>query len=71
MRVAGPFARWHHEHLFEQIPGGTRMTDHVEFVSPLAGLGRLVDRLVLTRYMTRLIRQRNQWLADTLAANPA
>ena len=65
-QVSGPFAYWWHEHVFEERDGATVMTDRVEFASPLGPIGRLVDRLVLTRYMTRLLAQRNRWLADAL-----
>ncbi|MFI2104014.1 SRPBCC family protein [Isoptericola sp. NPDC019693] len=67
-QVAGPFRRWWHEHRFEPVPGGTRMTDRVEFVAPAGPLGRLVEWWVLTRYMTRLLRTRNEWLASSLSS---
>lgn len=66
-QVSGPFAGWWHEHRFEADGGGTRMIDVVEFASPVGALGRVVDRLVLTGYLTRLLQQRNRWLADELA----
>jgi hypothetical protein len=36
------------------------MIDHVAFESPLGPLGRLVDALVLERYMAKLLRQNNR-----------
>lgn len=66
-QVAGPFRRWWHEHRFEAVEGGTRMTDVVELASPAGALGRLVDRWVLTRYMTRLLGARNAWLVAELS----
>jgi ligand-binding SRPBCC domain-containing protein len=65
-QVAGPFARWHHEHLFTATEGGTLMADVADFASPLGIVGRVVDRLVLERYMTRLLRMRNAWLVSQL-----
>ncbi|MFT4235665.1 MAG: SRPBCC family protein [Microbacterium sp.] len=65
-QVRGPFKRWHHEHLFEETDGGTRMVDRIDFASPLGPIGRVVDALVLRGYMTRLIARRNAWLADAL-----
>ena len=67
-QVAGPFRRWWHEHRFEPDADGTRMIDVVEFESPVGALGRLANRLVLTRYMTRLLLERNRWLVETLSA---
>ncbi|ACQ82318.1 conserved hypothetical protein [Beutenbergia cavernae DSM 12333] len=69
-QVAGPFDAWWHEHTFAERPGGvTLMTDDVRFRSPLGPLGAVVDRLVLTRYLHRLIDARAQWLRSTLEAS--
>ncbi|MDG1252553.1 MAG: SRPBCC family protein [Schleiferiaceae bacterium] len=38
----GPYSIWHHEHFFEAIPGGVRMTDRVHYQVPFGILGRLV-----------------------------
>lgn len=69
-QVSGPFRRWWHEHRFEEVAEGTRMTDVVEFEAPAGPIGRAVNRLVLTKYMRRLLEQRNQWLADTASQLP-
>ncbi len=66
-QVAGPFRRWWHEHTFKESEGATTMTDTVEFASPLGPLGKLVDAMVLTRYMTRLLTVRNLWLVEALS----
>jgi ligand-binding SRPBCC domain-containing protein len=55
----GPFGRWRHQHILEETGYGTRMIDHVGFASPFGLLGRIVDALVLERYMTRLLREHN------------
>lgn len=58
-QVRGPFRQLRHEHLFEAIgPQTTRMTDRMELVAPLGPLGRLVMHLILTSYMTKLLRTR-------------
>jgi ligand-binding SRPBCC domain-containing protein len=64
--VAGPFRRWWHEHRFDVDGDGTLMTDRVEFEAPLGPVGRAVAAIFLTRYMTRLLDTRNQWLAAAL-----
>ena len=38
------------------------MIDHVAFASPFGPLGRIVDALVLERYMTRLLREHNDYV---------
>ncbi len=48
-QVRGLYRLWRHEHTFEEIEGGTRMTDRVVYITPLAGtwLGSILhDRLV-------------------------
>jgi ligand-binding SRPBCC domain-containing protein len=63
----GPFRRWWHEHTFQSIaPPRTLMIDTVHFRSPLGPIGAAVDRLLLTQYMTALIKQRNEWLKTEL-----
>jgi ligand-binding SRPBCC domain-containing protein len=56
---AGPFAWFRHRHTFRAVPNGTVMTDDWEHASPFGPLGRLVDRLVLGRYMRGLLETRN------------
>lgn len=65
-QVSGPFARWWHEHRFEARGRGTLMTDVIEYSPPLGPVGRVVDRLALTSYLTRLVAARNEWLAAQL-----
>ncbi|MEV0584601.1 SRPBCC family protein [Nonomuraea sp. NPDC050310] len=63
-QVAGPFRRWHHEHHFQASAQGTVMRDVIDFAAPYGPLGAFAERLVLRRYMTRLIRLRNQHIKD-------
>jgi ligand-binding SRPBCC domain-containing protein len=63
-QVRGPFHRFHHEHLFEPIDGGSEMTDIVEFEAPSGWLGRLAERFVLASYIRALIEERNRYLAE-------
>lgn len=59
----GAFASLTHRHEFAPAPdGGTRMTDTLEFTSPLGVLGVLADRLFLERYMRRFLEGRNREL---------
>ncbi|MFT4259894.1 SRPBCC family protein [Microbacterium sp.] len=62
-QIAGPFAEMQHEHEFEEHPQGTLMRDTITMRSPFGPLGRLVDRLFMTRYMRNLIAERNAVLA--------
>ena len=58
--IKGAFATMKHEHRFEPLnESSTKMIDVFEFQSPFGILGRLVDALVLKRYMTRFLVVRN------------
>jgi ligand-binding SRPBCC domain-containing protein len=57
--VRGAFATMVHDHHFAALDGGTEMRDVFRFSAPAGPLGRLVERLVLRRYMTRLLEDRN------------
>lgn len=61
-QVRGPFRSFRHVHEFSEDAGGTVMVDRIEFAAPFGPLGRLVEKLVLTRYLQNLIEQRNQHL---------
>jgi len=59
--VTGRFKRFEHDHFFApSTTGGTRMRDVVEFESPFGVLGKLVDRLLMARYLATLITERNR-----------
>ena len=64
-QVRGPFRMFVHEHTFEALGDGSRMTDRITVGSPV--LGRLAERAILVPYLRRLIRKRNAHLLATLA----
>ena len=41
----GPYQFWHHQHHFEQIKSGTRMTDLVTYKLPFGLIGDLVHKI--------------------------
>jgi len=55
----GIFNHMKHEHVFEQTPTGTRMTDNFDFAAPLGVLGRIAETVVVTRYLTNFLIERN------------
>ena len=56
--VQGAFKRFDHDHVFERDQGITTMKDVFDYTSPFGFMGRIVDVLVLERYMERLLRSR-------------
>lgn len=65
-QVKGPFRRFRHVHEFSQDSAGTTMVDRIEFAAPFGHSGRLVEKLVLVRYLRKLIGTRNQYLTRDL-----
>lgn len=55
---SGPFASFHHEHVFDETADGVVMHDHVTFAAPFGPLGWIVERLGLGRYLRTLIARR-------------
>ncbi len=62
-QMRGPFKRFHHLHVFNDLGDGTtEMLDEVEFAAPLGPLGIIAERAVLGRYLPHLIDLRNREL---------
>jgi ligand-binding SRPBCC domain-containing protein len=57
--VDGSFVRFEHEHHFALMDDGTRMRDEIRFAAPYGMLGRMAEKTVLRRHLTKLLRQRN------------
>ena len=57
--IKGAFKEFKHEHRFEELNGGTLMTDFFDYKSPYGILGKLADKLFLKKYMTELLTERN------------
>ena len=71
-QVKGPFRRFRHVHEFSEDSHGTTMVDRIEFAAPFGPVGRVVERLVLARYLRTLIETRNRHLtADPRADAPS
>jgi ligand-binding SRPBCC domain-containing protein len=62
--VRGPFASFVHEHVFEAAGSHTVMTDRIAFRSPLGPLGWLVDGVVLSGYLRRVLARRFRMLRE-------
>jgi ligand-binding SRPBCC domain-containing protein len=64
----GAFRSFVHDHRFESRDGVTVMIDEVVFRSPFGPLGRLVDSLLMTGYLRRLLTGRSQEIKQTAEA---
>jgi ligand-binding SRPBCC domain-containing protein len=62
-QVSGPFKDFRHVHEFASRGAGSVMTDRITFTAPFGPLGWLAERIVLRRYLRRLIAARGAVLA--------
>ena len=67
--LEGSFKYMKHKHEFHPAENGTLMIDTFEFSSPLGILGRVVDRLILMKYMTQFLIERNRVIKECAESN--
>ena len=67
--IKGRFKYFAHIHEFEENAGTTIMRDTVFWESPLGVLGRIFDKLLLERHMTKLVSTRNAKLKEIAQAD--
>jgi ligand-binding SRPBCC domain-containing protein len=67
---AGPYRLWIHEHRFEPLPDGVRMTDHVTYVLPFGPLGKLAHAIYIRRRLEQIFDYRHK-MVNALFASPS
>lgn len=60
----GPYQLWHHQHHFEEIPGGVLMRDVVHYKIPLGWLGDLAHFLFVKKQLKGIFAFRYQVIED-------
>jgi ligand-binding SRPBCC domain-containing protein len=63
-QLQGPYRRWHHEHRFEPVDGGTLCRDAVDYEVPGGGF---VDCLFVRHDLRKIFRFRQRKLAELFA----
>jgi ligand-binding SRPBCC domain-containing protein len=58
VQLSGPYRRWRHTHRFEEAPGGTLVSDRVEYELPLGPLGEAVHALIVARQLKTIFDHR-------------
>ncbi len=58
--IKGNFQSFKHQHIFNTTSSETEMIDILEYETPYSILGKIFDRLILKRYLTRFLTLRNQ-----------
>jgi ligand-binding SRPBCC domain-containing protein len=54
----GPYAFWHHQHIFEEVENGTLMTDILHYRVPLGIVGKLINALFIGRKVKSIFEYR-------------
>ncbi len=62
--VSGAFKEFKHEHHFEERNGETIMVYYFDYTAPLGPIRRIADKIFLKKYMTELIKKRNQTIKE-------
>ena len=60
----GPYSVWHHQHHFEKVDGGVKMTDIVHYKLPLGFLGKLVEPLIVRPKLEQIFNYRTQVISE-------
>lgn len=64
-QIRGPYRRWHHEHFFEEVEGGTLCRDIVDYAVPG---GWLVNALFVGPDVRRIFEYRQNKLRELFGA---
>lgn len=59
-QLKGPYSLWEHTHLFEEVPGGVKMTDIVAYALPLGWLGIFMHSLIVKKKLDRIFSYREE-----------
>ncbi len=57
--IKGAFSTMKHDHYFEMIGDNTEVRDVFEYNAPLGLLGKIAEKVFLTRYMRNFLIKRN------------
>ena len=58
----GPYALWHHQHHFQKLENGTKVTDIVNYALPFGSLGRLAHNVFVKNQLISIFDYREQVL---------
>lgn len=65
-QVSGPYAKWHHTHLFYEVPEGTLCIDRVLYLPPLGPLGTLANAIFVRSTVDDIFNYRTKRLLELL-----
>ena len=54
----GPYALWHHQHHFKEVPGGVHMTDILNYAIPYGFIGRMANSVFVAKEVQNIFAHR-------------
>jgi len=60
----GPYTFWHHQHSIKETPYGIEMHDDIHYKIPMGPLGRLVNKLFISKKLERIFEYRKKKLDE-------
>jgi ligand-binding SRPBCC domain-containing protein len=66
IQLQGPYAEWHHTHIFEDAEGGTRILDRVSYRLPLGWFGRFFGGRMVAADIRKIFGHRKEKTAELL-----
>ena len=64
LQLYGPYSLWHHKHFFEEIAGGVRVTDDVDYKVPAGLLGQLIHPIIVEPELNKIFNFRRKKLLE-------
>lgn len=64
----GPYAFWHHQHRFTEVPGGVLMEDILHYKLPFGFIGNIVDTLLVRNEVLGIFAYRKKVLYERFKA---
>ncbi len=54
----GPYALWHHQHHFKEVPGGIEMSDEINYAVPYGWVGQFANWIFVGREVNAIFNHR-------------
>lgn len=70
LQIRGPYALWHHQHVFEPCDGGVMCSDRVIYRLPMPVIGRMTHGLVVKNQLLEIFRFRRKVISENLGLGP-
>lgn len=60
----GPYALWHHQHHFKEIPGGVLMNDILNYAIPYGAIGRFGNLILVKNQIKKIFNFREKAITE-------